>query len=266
MPIRLEPKQGSRTKISTQFLENCKQLRARHVVSLAAKADKVEKKLARLSDHKRDAWNRKKLEKELEELNSAILLHSTRPGGRGGWDHELTRYRKLPYTKLMCKSRIDKNGIKELWLIGETAELTTYTQSGYGYSGRRRRANPRLARHAGTYDHGPYLICVNVMSLGTTNLKWHILRKDNPSNPNRHMHATVDRTADNPLDVRQRTCWGAFNGIVQAACEAADIPTLLQVLHQFAATLHLDSMLISVEALVSDKGVRKVSNEDLTKS
>lgn len=260
MPIRLQPREGSRSQLSVQFLETCKQIRARHVVKLAATADRLEEKLAR----DQTGWQKRKLEKQLEETNSAILLHSQRPGGRGGWDHELTRYRKLPYVRFMCKSRMDRNGLQEWWLIGETAELTTYTATGYHYTGRKKRPNPRMQKYDGTYMHGPYLICINIISLGTTNLKWHILRKDNPNNPNRHMHAGVSQGRDNPLDSSQRTCWGAFNGIVQAACEAVDIPTLFQVLHQFAATLHLDSMMTSIDALVADKGVRRISNEDLT--
>jgi len=264
MPIRLKPQEGSRALISEQFLSTCKQIRAKHLVKLERQANRLEAELARPGLGK---WNQAAIQAELDQCNSAILLLSAREGGRGGWDYELTRYRKLPYVKLMAKEH-RRGTQRTVFLIGETPELTTYTATGFTYLGQRTRANRRRAYLNGTYRHGPYLICVDVRSLGTTTLTWHIIPKNSPNEGRRHMHAHANvwgEMTGNPLDVDQRTCWGAFGGPCKAACEAVDIPTLLQLLYQFANTLHLDSMLVQADELIRMNLLRKVSGEDITK-
>jgi len=271
MPIRLKPQDKERVRIQRDFLKEVLILREKHNIRLERKQRRL---TVRLANPRIDGWSRVTAEKELQDVEYAMQLMRSRgeglETGRGGDDYEVTRLRKLSYVRMMVIKR-PKNGMaghqEVTWLIGETPEFTDTVHSDpYYYADRRNgRANYGNVEYNGTYQHGPYLVCVDTACFGKTEPQWHLLPKNMPRVRNRHLHAYDRKVGEfdregghNPLDGVQTTCWGKFAGIAHAQCEVWDVPGLFDTLYLFASTLNLDSQLVSIRNCPGIKLIERI--------
>lgn len=237
MPIRLKPIDSTRVEIDPTFIDAMTKVRSGHMTQLALRIREAQTEIAQ--DYL-GPWDRKVKTREIKDWTSELQMMQRQEngimGGRAGLDYDITRLHKLPYLGLTTLERHNRDGIKQHWLIGKTGNIIS--EPIYHH----KRQDPA--------EHGPYLACVDLLSLGQNNVVWSLLDLSDIMATQPHLHVRTsyyfgdeEEKPSNPLDWDQSTCWAEFGGIIQSLWLSADIPEIFQILHQFISSLNMDSPL-----------------------
>jgi hypothetical protein len=154
---------------------------------------------------------------------------------RGGLEGELMKLKRLSYEEYNLKDRTYM-GKRQIWLIGKTQRITTKVYFGREIGKAYHAAETRPDARDAMYDFGQFFVCINASTFGQSEPHWHLLPVTNYRTISRHLHhAGYAGARGNPLDYSVRTCWGAYNGIIQALWIDADVPEIFHILYQFAS-------------------------------
>lgn len=162
---------------------------------------------------------------------------------RGGIEYDIMRLKRAPFVEFNVKDRVS-HGQRQIWLVGKTHEIISEIKFGREIGKRYHTYETQPDDRDAMYNFGQFFICLNAATFGKSRPVWHLIPVSNWREHNRHMHHVVDAAHGNPLDWNVRTCWGAFNGIVQALWIDADVPELFHILYQFAAKMNPMSPLV----------------------
>nr|MBN1228846.1 hypothetical protein [Anaerolineae bacterium] len=222
MPIRLAPiHETTQVQIDPKFLDLLQTCLLRHRENLE---EKLRTKRLHYQNTDAASFRRAAMAEEIKHLQVQLAQLQDAGTGtaarRGGFDYQVTRLKRLPYKMLTVKHH---RGID--WMVAQTDSFVTVHEQGY---------------YAGTYDHGPYYVCVNTSSFGTLSPSVHVLPAQDPRERYRHMHQTAQIPEENanPLDYLASTCWGGFAGIIPALFEDADVASLFDYLHKYVGNIN----------------------------
>ena len=201
-----------------------------------------------------------KIKRKQAELKSMQYQGGTVRDGakRGGIEYDIMRLKRAPFVEFNIKDRVS-HGQRQIWLVGKTKEIVSEIKFGREQGKRYHTYETAPDARDAMYNFGQFFICLNAATFGRSKPVWHLIPVSNWRETNRHMHHVVDAAQGNPLDWSVRTCWGAFNGIVQALWIDADVPELFHILYQFAAKMNPQSPLVGNIASMSH--VKKIEEE-----
>jgi len=154
------------------------------------------------------------------------IVRRQSPDLRQGFDYELTRLRRMPFTEFDVIMDVDPtNQYPEiLWLIGRTRHITATN-----YSNRN-----KIMGELGCYD-----VCIPSTIIQHPNLAHlHLIPLRNPGAAYRHFHHGIHQGTGNgsPRSFHTGNCWGSYSGVIKGLMDEPDIPELFRQLHNHLCT------------------------------
>ena len=154
------------------------------------------------------------------------IVRRQSPDLRQGYEYELTRLRRMPFTEFHTIIDVDPNGAyPEIpWLIGRTRHIT---MTDY-------RNRNRIMGEMGCYE-----ICVPSTIIAHPSLAHlHLVPTRNPLSYRRHPHHGINIGTGNgsPRSYRTGNCWGSYSGVIKGLMDEPDIPELFRQLHNHLCT------------------------------
>lgn len=155
------------------------------------------------------------------------IVRRQSPSLREGFDYEVTRLKRMPYTSFDVV--MDANPLnhheKIAWLVGTTRHITMRDYH---------------SSHSIMGEMGCYNVCIPSSIIHHPNMAHiHMLPVRNPHAPHRHPHhAGFDRgiRGGSPLTWETGNCWGSYSGVIKGLIDEPDIPELFRQLHNHLST------------------------------
>jgi hypothetical protein len=153
------------------------------------------------------------------------IVRRQSPDLRVGFQYELTRLRRMPFSEFYVVMDVDPNNeYPEIpWLVGRTRHITA----------RDYRAPHPILGELGCYD-----VCIPSNAMRHPDLSHiHLIPLRNPNAENRHYHhAGYPGTGPTPRSLHTGNCWGSYSGVIKGLMDDPDIPELFRQLHNHLCT------------------------------
>lgn len=208
----MPPKIKAQTRVSPEFIDTM----------LAMYAQWMNLNMDMITSHRGETS--KRLGMTARRLLPIVRRQS--PDLRQGFEYELTRLRRMPFTEFFAIMDVDPNGeFREIpWLIGRTRHITATDF----------RNRNKIMGELGCYD-----VCIPSTIMQRPNLAHlHLIPLRNPNASYRHFHHGIHQGtgSGSPRSFQTGNCWGSYSGVIKGLMDEPDIPELFRQLHNHLCT------------------------------